>query len=287
MRDITYHNQDITMKLVAEMLKGKSFEPFGLPDIRIREVLPTNLPAIEANELRMDHLFLLEDESLAIVDYESTYSKKDVLKYINYIARILKKYFREHHGKLPQIHLVVIYSADIEKISTAVFDFGCIRLVIEAAFMKRLETDKIYRKIIEKTRRGEALDDAEMLELIVLPLTVKGERQQQEMAAKAIELAKILPDEKQSLSALSGILTFSDKILDQEFAKKIKEEIKMTKVVQMIFNDGVESGVAQGIKALIETYQEFGISREDSVTKVMQKFSVSQEEAKEYVKKYW
>ncbi|MDY3920390.1 MAG: hypothetical protein SOZ59_15585 [Candidatus Limivivens sp.] len=153
--------------------------------------------------------------------------------------------------------------------------------------MKRLETDKIYRKIIEKTRRGEALDDAEMLELIVLPLTVKGERQQQEMAAKAIELAKILPDEKQSLSALSGILTFSDKILDQEFAKKIKEEIKMTKVVQMIFNDGVESGVAQGIKALIETYQEFGISREDSVTKVMQKFSVSQEEAKEYVKKYW
>ena len=94
MRDITYHNQDITMKLVAEMLKGKSFEPFGLPDIRIREVLPTNLPAIEANELRMDHLFLLEDESLAIVDYESTYSKKDVLKYINYIARILKKYFR-------------------------------------------------------------------------------------------------------------------------------------------------------------------------------------------------
>ena len=46
---------------------------------KIIRVLPTNLPAIQANELRIDNLFLLEDGSLALVDYESDYKHEDKL----------------------------------------------------------------------------------------------------------------------------------------------------------------------------------------------------------------
>lgn len=70
MRDIVYQNKDIASKLAAETLIGKSLAPFGLPNLTVTGLLPTNLPAIESNELRLDNLFLLDDGSVAIIEFE-------------------------------------------------------------------------------------------------------------------------------------------------------------------------------------------------------------------------
>ena len=40
-------------------------------------------------------------------------------------------------------------------------------------------------------------------------------------------------------------------------------------------------------KSLVETYQEFGKSKDDTIEKLMDKFQMSREEAEENVKKYW
>ena len=68
---IAYQNKDIEFKLISETFKEKSFEAYGLNLPKIKAVLPTNLPKVSANEKRMDHLFLLEDDTVAIVDYEA------------------------------------------------------------------------------------------------------------------------------------------------------------------------------------------------------------------------
>ena len=57
MPDIAYQNKDITSKILGEKLKHKSFAAYGLHTPKILQVLPTNLPAVEANELRLDNLF--------------------------------------------------------------------------------------------------------------------------------------------------------------------------------------------------------------------------------------
>ena len=46
-------------------------------------MLLTSLPAVKANELRLDNLFELADGSVAIVDYESVYDEEDKVKYLN------------------------------------------------------------------------------------------------------------------------------------------------------------------------------------------------------------
>ena len=106
MKDIAYQNKDITQKFSAELLKNKSLAVYGLPDIYIKDLLPTNLPAVEANELRMDNLFVLGDDTLALIDYESSFGKKDVIKYANYIARILKRYESDTGKKFPYLQLI-------------------------------------------------------------------------------------------------------------------------------------------------------------------------------------
>ena len=75
---------------MAEEFKGKTFAVYGIDVPKIKRVGPTNLPAIEVNELRLDNLFELEDGSYAIVDYESRYAEENKNKYLGYIARMLK-----------------------------------------------------------------------------------------------------------------------------------------------------------------------------------------------------
>ena len=79
---IAYQNKDIVSKLMAEEFKGKTFAVYGIDVPEIVEAKPTNLPAIEADELRLDNLFLLADGSYAIVDYESKYREKNCVDYL-------------------------------------------------------------------------------------------------------------------------------------------------------------------------------------------------------------
>lgn len=96
-----------------------------------------------------------------------------------------------------------------------------------------------------------ALGDDELLELIILPLTVKGREEKQALAEKTVELAGGIQNEEQRIQALSGILTFADKIIDKEYAKRIKEAIGMNKVAQLFYDEGIEMGLAKGKADLI------------------------------------
>ena len=112
--------------------------------------------------------------------------------------------------------------------------------------------DYIYREISDKIRRHENLSEEELLQLMVLPLTVKGKEKKQELVVKMVELANQIPDREQTIRVLAGILTFSDKIIDDTYRNKIKEEMRMTKIGQMIFEEGMEEGIEQGEKKLAE-----------------------------------
>lgn len=50
---------------------------------------------------------------------------------------------------------------------------------------------------------------------------------------------------------------------------------------------GIEQGLGQGIYVLIETCKEFSLSRSNTVSKVMEKFNLSVENAEKYMNKYW
>ncbi len=72
--NIAYQNKDIMSKVLTEEFKGKSFEAYVVHLPKIVDSRPTEMAAVEANELRLDRLFELEDGSYLIVDYESDYT---------------------------------------------------------------------------------------------------------------------------------------------------------------------------------------------------------------------
>lgn len=286
MEEIAYQNKDITSKLMAETLKGKSLAAFGLPELKIVDILPTNLPVIESNELRLDNLFLLSDGSLAIIDYESSFSRENFVKYLNYIARVIRRFaVRRELKDLKQLKMVVIYTADVERAEER-YDLGGLILIVESAYLIHLDGSQIYDRLKHKIDAGEKLAEEELMELMILPLTVKGKKRKQETIEKAVNLGKRLPDREGQLKVIAGILTFTDKIIDRVYAKKLEEEMQMTLVGQMLMEEGyqrgMEKGMEKGIQVFIQDNVSENIPKQRIIQKLQANFSLMEEEAINY-----
>ena len=249
---IAYQNKDIASKVFAENFKDKSLAVYGLSLPKIVQALPTNLPEVKANELRIDNLFLLEDGRIAIIDYESEYRKANKLKYLGYAYRVLERYFKE--GKpSTKLVMVVIYTADVTPGQTEdSFDAGMVTLSIEPAYLSQLNSEEIKSRLDKKVRAEDTLTDAEIMEFIILPLTYQ--KAQQEAAIEAaINMAKRIKDEETMAFVLSGLLVFSDKIIDDELSIKTKEWIRMTKVGRL-FAEEAEMERARQLVSIIESF---------------------------------
>lgn len=234
---IAYQNKDIEFKVLSESFKERSFEAYGLKLPRIKEVLPTNLPAVSANELRMDNLFLLEDGTYALVDYESENTVENRIKYVNYIARVVKRFYKEN-TVVPAIRMIVIYTGDVETAETA-FQMGCMELHLEQAFVGNLPVEDIYQIVRRKLECGDNLTEQELMQLIVLPLAEKGKERKRKRIRQVIELVRQMKDEQEQKLVFSGLLVVSDKFIEKADAEAIRREIRMTKLGKLIFEDVV------------------------------------------------
>ena len=244
---IAYQNKDVVSKIFGESLREKSFAVYGIKLPKIVEVLPTNLPLIEANELRIDNLFLLEDGSLALVDYESDYADVNKIKYLNYIVRTLKRTMEsdQQHRK---IRMIVIYTADIRPEQTSArLDAGCLQFQLEEAFLSKLDASAIEKEIAEKIQKGEKLTPEEQMQLIILPLIYADQGSKQECVERCFGLVKNIEDRKVQTFLLSGILVFADKIITDEESRKMKGLIMMTKVAQL-FEEEKQEAVRLAVK---------------------------------------
>lgn len=236
---IVYQNKDIEFKLLSETFREKSFEAYGLDLPRIKEVLPTNLPSVEANEKRMDNLFLLEDDTIAIVDYESEDKKSNQIKYVNYIGRVMQRYYKEDK-KIPNLRMIVIYTGDVEK-ADAILETECFTLHMEQVFVHNLPQEEIYQSIKEKLQNKKCLTEQELMQLIILPLAEKGKKNKQRRIEQVVELAKLIKDEREQTFVIAGILVSSDKFIDREYAKTVRRYLSMTKVFQILEEEKQEA----------------------------------------------
>ena len=61
----------------------------------------------------------------------------------------------------------------------------------------------------------------------------------------------------------------------------------MCSALEELKQEGMQEGMQQGILANIRTCKNFNISKEATVKNIMKEFALSEEEANEYMKKYW
>ena len=229
--------------------------------------------------MRIDNLFLLEDGSVAIIDYESSVKYENYVKYLNYIVRVMERYKRD---RAPQIRMIVIYTADVEK-ADEYFQAGCLTLRLEQAFLIGIDSEGVYKEIKRKLEKGKQLSDDELMKLMILPLTYKGKDKKKQGVKQAVELAKQIEDTQKKTFVLSGILVFADKIIDADTAKYRKEIISMTQVAELLLEEGREEGRKQGIHTLIESLRSFSIPDETIIGQLIERYELTKDEASVFI----
>ncbi len=113
--------------------------------------------------------------------------------------------------------------------------------------------DDIFYQIERKLEYGEELLPEEIFKLSILPL-MKTSENRQEMIEKCIDLAKKIPEDNKQLQVIAGILTATDKFIDENYAQQIREWIRITKVGRIIEKELEEN--TQNTINIFQLYQK-------------------------------
>lgn len=274
MEGIAYQNKDILFKILGQTYKEKSFAAYGIDLPRIRALLPTDLPKISANEKSVDNLFLLEDGTYAIVDYESVYKRINKIKYLNYIARVMEKYYIEDDSF--NLRLIVIYTGDVDQAEPDL-KTACFTLHAEQAFLAHIDGRVAFQEIQEKLQAGKPLDNDDLMKLVILPLTVPGTEGKQKMLEAVVGLAEQLENEEQQVFILSGVVVASDKFIQREYMEQIRRKINMTQIGQMYEKEKIEYGNQRAKEAAKEMARAM-LDEDIDTIKIMKITGLTEEE---------
>lgn len=123
-----------------------------------------------------------------------------------------------------------------------------------------------------------------------------------------MDLAKKLPRQSDTFTALSGLLTFTDKLIDKDYAQRLKEECFMlTQVERLIYEDcweramkkaqeQVEEQVQKRVQKqsldksallLAKTGQELNFTKEYALQHLTEVTGATRQEALKYLNQYW
>lgn len=90
------------------------------------------------------------------------------------------------------------------------------------------------------------------------------------------------------LGVVIGAITKSQKLIDEALKSEEKGgQLYMCSALEELENRGVEKGLEKGVAATVRTCKRFHIDKKITIEVIAKEFSVSEEKAVAYVKKYW
>ena len=237
--DIAYKNKDIIAKVLTQNYQNKSLAVYGLTNLpKIKRMLSPDYPVVTATEFFADNVFLLEDDWILILEYESKPVWEDFLKYSKYAVFAAERLLIEGI-KVKKVVIAVLYTGDVQQTAKEL-DLGGFHVQVEQVYLSKFDTDAMYAELKARVDAKEKLTDEEVMKFIILPLTQPDKERKQGLIEDTVTLAKQVEDEGQQAFILAGILTATNKFIEPAFANKLKEWLSMVKVVRAIVDEAVE-----------------------------------------------
>jgi hypothetical protein len=278
-KKISYHSNDVLLKSLSELYRNQVLTVYQLDYPKIVDVLPNNFPQMKVDERRADNIFLLEDESILLLEYETNNRViENHLKYSEYVLRIVDRYYNERK-QIKKVHVAVIYSSDI-KPDFHLLDMGSMFLETKAVSLRHFDGDHILKDIKSKIEHGNFLVKEDIMKLILVPL-MRSNQDRQMLIKQSIEIAKEIQNDYEQIAVIVGILTATDKIIDEEYSKSVREWLRMTKVekiyqqekelaLQEQYNELARVKQQEKEKALQEQYNELARVKQQEKEKALQ-----------------
>ena len=211
---------------------------FGI-DKKVKDSSSTEIVVLEAKNLHMDYTFLMEDDTYIHVEFQITDKGKDDLRR-----------FRDYEALLSfqtskDVVTYVVYSNGIHNIKS-ILQTGINEYSVRAISMHDKDGDIVIKEVEEKLNNNIEVTKQDLVALTFTPI-MNGELTKLDRIIKSIRLVKKI-DNDYRYDIESMLYAFADKFLDGKDLEKVKEEISMTKLGEMLVEDGIKKGIEQGIE---------------------------------------
>ena len=264
-------HEDAVMKMGFDYFRDTILKTLGI-DYQYEEIGPTELVELTIHSLYMDFTFLTTGGFYVHTEFQTTDKKEaDLRRFHAYDAVYSNK-----TGK--KVITYVIYSGGITNVKSEL-DCGLYTYRVQPIYLKDKNADEVFQRLKQKQDNGEAFTEDDYAALSLTPL-MSGKMSRKDMFKEAISLAK--PNIELSAEKATAMLyTLADKFLDKAELDEIKEVMRMTRLGQMLMDEGMEKGIEKGIEQGIEKGIEKGIelNQTDSIKKLMKNMNLTIEQA--------
>lgn len=228
------HSEDLALK-AASAYFGKEVLPWlGIRESVMRS-MSTEAVKVETRHLYEDFLYEMENGSLYHFEFES-----DAIT-----AADLRR-FREYEATTSAVYgapvvTYVICSSRVKNLHDSITE-GINTYRVRIIRMKDRNADRILEQLSGKPKRK--LKRGDIIPVLLTPL-MSGKQSMQERVLKSIRILKQAEAafSEQEIRRMEAILyILAAKFLNENELKKIKEEMALTKLGQMIWDDAVKEG---------------------------------------------
>ncbi|OON96719.1 MAG: hypothetical protein ATN36_04950 [Epulopiscium sp. Nele67-Bin005] len=206
---------------------------------KVKSIAHTEDLIMTLNDMRMDFVFLMEDDTYIHFEFQTTNKGiKDLVRFNIYDLLLFQK-----TGK--PIKTYVVYSSDIKNPKSEYTYGGGNTYKVTPICMADKNAISVLEHIENKLKKGEPLTDIEQMDLVFAPI-MGGGLTKEDVLSKALTMTMEYDVQKEE-EIQAMLYTFALKFLDEGQMDKIKELVKMSPLGKMLIAEGREAGLAEGL----------------------------------------
>ena len=236
MTTVTKH-EDAVMKMGFDYFRDTILKTLNI-HYEFVDSKPTEAIEIHIDNLYMDYNFLTTEDVIVHIEFQTTedHVTDDLMRFHVYEAILMRK-------EKKKVITYVIYSGGIKKVKTKL-DCGIYTYQVNPVYLTGHDADEIFQSVKAKIEAGEPLSEDDFANLTLTPL-MTSKMCRKDVIKEAIQIVK---QEKQLTAekTMAMLYTLADKFLSAGELNEIKEVLAMTRIGQMLYDDGVKKGMERG-----------------------------------------
>ena len=226
-------HEDAVMKMGFDYFRDTILRTLNI-NYEFVDGTPTEVVEIHIDNLYMDYNFLTTEDRIIHIEFQTTNDHiiDDLLRFRVYEALLARK-------EKKKVITYVIFSGEIENAKTEL-DCGIYTYRVNPIYLTGHDADEIFRTVKVKLEAGERLSEEDFANLTLTPL-MKSKMSRKDVIKKAIQTVK---QEKQVTAekTMAMLYTLADKFLSAGELEEVKEALSMTRLGQMLYDDGLKKG---------------------------------------------
>lgn len=243
----TWQIEDAALKTTMQFFADELLPYFNIEG-KVVGFGPTELVRLELQKLFQDFNLVMEDGSWKHFEFQSKDGgEKDLRRFRTYEAAT-------SYQQNVDIYTYVLYSGQIENpITELQTGFNTYR--VQPIIMKGKRVEEVFDNINAKLTANLPLIKEDLVPLTLCTL-MGGEMSLKERVIHAFAITSSARDTVPDADKIEAVVyAMAEKFMDSVTIEELKEAVGMTRLGQMMYNDGIEEGIKQGIEQGIETTQ--------------------------------